>query len=96
LEDFDQALKINPRYAIAHNNRGEAFENMNRLENAMAAYNRAIDINTRYARAYANRGDIWRKMGNGDNAAADYRHALSIDPANDLARAGLKILNVSP
>ena len=69
---------------------------MNQLEDAMAAYNRAIEINPRYARAYANRGDIWRKMGNRDNAVADYRHALSIDPDNNLARAGLKILGVTP
>jgi len=69
---------------------------MSQLDDAMAAYNMAIDINPRYARAYANRGDIWRKKGNRDNAIADYRHALSIDPDNNLARAGLKILGVSP
>ncbi len=96
LQEFDAAIKINPRYAIAHNNRGEAFENMSQLDDAMAAYNMAIDINPRYARAYANRGDIWRKKGNRDNAIADYRHALSIDPDNNLARAGLKILGESP
>ena len=52
MQEFDAAIKINPKYAIAHNNRGEAFENMNQLEDAMAAYNRAIEINPRYARAY--------------------------------------------
>ena len=35
---------------------------MNRLQDALAAYNRAIELNPKYARAYANRGDIWRKM----------------------------------
>jgi S1-C subfamily serine protease len=95
LQNFDQAIKINPKYAIAHNNRGEVLENLNRLDDAMAAYNRAIESNPRYARAFANRGDIWRKMGNELNAIADYKYALSIDRNNSLARAGLKILGVN-
>jgi S1-C subfamily serine protease len=95
LQNFDQAIKINPKYAIAHNNRGEVLENMNRLDEAMAAFNRAIESNPRYARAFANRGDIWRRMSNELNAIADYKYALSIDRNNSLARAGLKILGVN-
>ena len=31
-----------------------------------------------------------------ENAIADYKLALTLDPGNDLAKAGLKTLGVSP
>ncbi len=67
---------------------------MNRLQEALAAYNRAIELNPRYARAYANRGDIWRKLG--QSRGRDRRLPASLEPRRTQQDRldGLKTLGV--
>jgi len=42
LENIQKALQIRPRMAMAHNRKGRILERMNRLEEAVAAYEQAV------------------------------------------------------
>ena len=55
LKDYEAALKINPRYAFAHNNLGVVLSELGRSEESLTAYNTAIKIDPNYADAYYNR-----------------------------------------
>ncbi len=59
IADFDRAIRLNPEYATAFNNRGIAYQN-NYFDRAIADYDEAIRINPEYATAFTNRGNAWR------------------------------------
>src|SRR3979490_1253314 len=44
VRQIDDALKINPNVADAHNNRGNALKKLKRPEQALASYDRAIAL----------------------------------------------------
>ena len=57
IEDFDQALRIDPGFAIAYSNRGLAYNNLGEHRRAIEDYDQAIRIDPGLAAAYNNRGD---------------------------------------
>ncbi|MBA5828081.1 tetratricopeptide repeat protein, partial [Escherichia coli] len=44
LADFDRATALQPNYALAHHNRGNALSGLARYEDALAAYQRAVAL----------------------------------------------------
>ncbi|WP_313894346.1 tetratricopeptide repeat protein, partial [Psychrobacillus sp.] len=65
-----KAIEINPEYALAYNNRGSAYGNLGKYEEAVADYTKAIEISPEYAHAYNNRAKVYEKLGN--NEAGDF------------------------
>ena len=55
MADYDQAVKLNPNYAIACNNRGILSQMKGDLTGAIADYNQSIKLNPNNALAYNNR-----------------------------------------
>ena len=53
----EQALKINPEFAQAHNNLGNALRGCGQWDAAAESYRRAIAINPVYATAHTNLGN---------------------------------------
>src|SRR5438034_316926 len=51
VRQIDLALKINPKAAYAHNSRGNALQELNRLDEALASYDKAIALKPDYAEA---------------------------------------------
>ncbi|MFZ0798339.1 MAG: tetratricopeptide repeat protein, partial [Terriglobales bacterium] len=80
LEDFDQAVRINPRYADAYFNRGNTNCALLRYADAIRDYTQAININPSMAEAYVNRGKVSALRGDKAAALADYEKALSLYP----------------
>jgi tetratricopeptide (TPR) repeat protein len=80
IADYNQALAVNPNYAIAYNNRGNTWEKKGEYDKAIADYNQALVINPKDAIAYNNRGNTWEKKGEYDKAIADYNQALAVNP----------------
>ena len=56
LEDLNQAIKDNPRYAKAYNGRGLVKFVLKGFRGAIVDYNMAIILDPKFARAYSNRG----------------------------------------
>lgn len=80
IEQYRQALRINPNYARAHNNLGVALAKQNKLTAAIKHYQQAFQIDPNYARAYNNLGSALAQQGKLDEAIRHFRQALQIDP----------------
>ena len=90
-------LKINPRYYLAYNNRGNEKKKLGKYVAALADYDRAIEINLDYEIAYYNRGIVKKKLGDYEGALIDYSKTIEINPANELAynnRANTRKMNL--
>jgi len=80
LEDFDEAIKLNPKNADAYNGRGITYRKLEQHERAIEDYNRAIELNPNYAKAYYNRGNAYRKLNQPERAIEDYNKAIELNP----------------
>ncbi|MEM6624595.1 MAG: tetratricopeptide repeat protein [Pseudomonadota bacterium] len=65
--------------AIAHNNRGNAYQRLNDPQQALQEYDRAINLNPNYSTAYNNRAVSNCMVGNINGAIADFTRAASSD-----------------
>ena len=86
IADFNSALELDPKYALAYNYRGDAKQNKGDLDGAIADYNRAIELDPKNGVTYLGRGYAKRTKGDHDGAIADYNRAIELDdPKNILA-----------
>ena len=69
---FNEAIKINPRYAKAYLMRGEAYRDIGKIDESIYDYSKAIEIDPRYVEAYLLRGTAYRKRGENKKAISDY------------------------
>jgi tetratricopeptide (TPR) repeat protein len=44
IADYDQAIKLNPKFGLAYKNRGKAKQEKGDLDGAIADFNRAIKL----------------------------------------------------
>ena len=82
---FNEAIRLNPNYPAAYNNRGSARDDLGDRKGAIEDYNQALRINPNYAAAYNNRGIARRGLGDKKGAIEDYNQALRINPNYALA-----------
>jgi lipoprotein NlpI len=85
IADLDQAIRLNPEDAWAHNIRGNAWSYKGDLDRAIADYDQAIGLVPNYPVAYINRGNTWRDKGDLDRAIADFNEAIRLDPKDSRA-----------
>lgn len=85
LADFNEAIRIDSRFAVALNNRAVIFNIRGEYDRGIVDLNRAVRIDSRLAFAFSTRGFAnWRK-GDRDLAIKDLDRAIRLDP--DLAVA---------
>jgi hypothetical protein len=93
LEDFNEAIKINPYSPIAFQNRGLIYLMEDDLSKALQDYNRYLEFmhsddsdgtifNPRMSDAFGNRGLIYYRMGQYEKALIDLDLAIKINPSN--------------
>jgi tetratricopeptide (TPR) repeat protein len=80
IADLDQAIELDPEYALAYNHRGAAYFSLGEYEKAIADYDRAIELDPEYAMAYNNRGYAYLNLGEYEKAIADWDQAIELDP----------------
>jgi tetratricopeptide (TPR) repeat protein len=85
IDDYNQAIKINPNLAEAYSNRGAVRDDLGDKQGAIDDYNQAIKINPNYALAYNNRGNARYQLGDKPRAIDDFNQAIKFNP--NLAQA---------
>jgi tetratricopeptide (TPR) repeat protein len=80
IEEYQQAVKIKPDWALAHNNLGLAYAKAQQLESAIREYNEAIKLDPKIAEAYYNLASIYYDRRAFPQAILHYKKALEINP----------------
>ena len=87
IEAFDEAIKLDPRDAVAYYNRGVAYNRIGQVDEGGAAryqhaiqdFDEAIRLNPQ-ADAYFNRGVVYRNLGQFERAIEDFGEAIRLNP----------------
>ncbi|MBO1349636.1 MAG: tetratricopeptide repeat protein [Hormoscilla sp. GUM202] len=75
-----QMLEIAPDNPAILSNRGNIRLSQNKLDEALADYNRAVELAPYVPDPYLNRGIAWEALGMWQKAIADYDRVLELDP----------------
>ncbi len=65
---------------MAHDNRGNALQKLNRFEEAVTSFDRAIELRPDFARAHSDRGHALQMLKRHAEAAASYDRAIELRP----------------
>ncbi len=85
----DSAIKYYPNSQNAYLNKGSAFVNLKRYDEAISAYLKVTELNPKYADAYSNIGICNMNQGNYLAAISAFEKAIEISPKNTSAYCGL-------
>jgi tetratricopeptide (TPR) repeat protein/mono/diheme cytochrome c family protein len=85
IERYGEAITLDPRSALAYNNRGLALKRKGELELAIADFSAAVRLDPRFAVAYHNRGSAHQAKGELDKAISNFNESLRIDPGSAVA-----------
>lgn len=78
LQDFTQALKLDPKLSTAYLGRGIAYSGLGNSQAALKDYNQAIKLKASFAPAYLNRADEYATLGQNSQAMADLQKASQL------------------
>jgi tetratricopeptide (TPR) repeat protein len=81
--DYTTAVGLDPEYAKAYNNRGNARATLGDLGGALEDYDQALALDGSLTLTYFNRGAIQYRLGNYEEAIGDLRRYLELDPHTD-------------
>ena len=88
IADCGEAIRIDPKFALAYNGRGLAWTARGEYDKAIADYGEAIRLDPKFALACNGRGLAWANKKEYDKAIADYGEAIALDPKTALAYNG--------
>lgn len=80
LQNFDQALAMNPRHERAYRMRGDLLRQLGEDQKAINDYSQAIKQNPDFSTTYINRGKAYEAVGDYRKAIADYTQAIELYP----------------
>lgn len=80
IADYNQAIKLDPKFAQAYNGRCAAHNKKGEIDQALADCNQAIQLDPKLAFAYNNRGIAKRARGDTAGGDADIARAKELDP----------------
>jgi tetratricopeptide (TPR) repeat protein len=76
LDDYDEAIQIDPNFAKAFNNRGGVYFKKKEHDRAIADYDEAIRLDPNYANAFLGRCAVYDAKADYDRAIADCNSAV--------------------
>ncbi|MFC1997045.1 tetratricopeptide repeat protein [Chloroflexota bacterium] len=77
---YTEAIRLDPEFEYAFNNRGLSYDDLGQHERAIADYDKAIQIDPELALAYNNRGSSYADLGQHERAITDHDKAIEINP----------------
>ena len=97
LEEFQNAIDIEPDYARAYFGRGHVYRRTQRYANAITEFQQAINFNRNYKEAHYGLALAYFQSGDNSRAEASANAALRIDPSYRPARELLDfIMSTAP
>jgi tetratricopeptide (TPR) repeat protein len=80
LGRFQEAIRLNPGLAEAHNSAGNLLLGFGRVDDAIVRYTEALRLKPDFADAHYNLGNAYLQRGQADEAMAEYREAVRLSP----------------
>lgn len=80
LAAYEQALRLDPNYALAYFNKGFVLEDLECPEEALDAYEETLRLDPNHKPAYKNRAYLLITFKRYEEALAAYEQALRLDP----------------
>ena len=77
---FSEAIKLNPQFADAYNNRGLALTELGHTAQAIHDFDKAVELAPNMALAYFNRGLAQYEQGDYDRVIGDVNEAIRLAP----------------
>jgi lipoprotein NlpI len=81
IQDFSQAIRLNPNLAEAFNNRGNAYAQKHDYDRAIQDLNEFIRVMPNFAGGFDNRGIAYLGKGEYDRAIQDFNQAIQLKPS---------------
>ena len=78
IDNYSKAIKINPKFAKAYNNRGIAYILKKQYDLSIADFSKAIELDPQNGKAYNNRAIVYSYQGENDKARQDLQKAQSL------------------
>jgi tetratricopeptide (TPR) repeat protein len=89
IDDYNRALKLNPKLTIVYHNRGASFASRGNFNRAIKDLSRFIGLNPNHAGAYYVRGFAFEGKGDLERAIRDYKKSLKLNPKMTYAKKSL-------
>jgi tetratricopeptide (TPR) repeat protein len=86
IEDYNEAIRLDPKYVAAYNNRGIAKSKLQDFVGAIKDYDEAIRLDPKNVNAHLVRGMAKDDMRDYAGAIKDYDEAIRIDPKRPSAK----------
>jgi tetratricopeptide (TPR) repeat protein len=80
IRHYQEAVRLKPDYAEAHNDLGIALGTVGRLDEAVLQFGEALRLKPRYAEAHYNLGLVLSAKGRTDEAIGQFEQALQAKP----------------
>lgn len=82
LADYGEALKLKPRFPMAHVNRGWIFHHRKDYRTAISEFDDALKLDPENTSAYDGRGTCYRELGEYSRALDDLTQAIRRSPSD--------------
>ena len=79
IELLNEAIQIDPNYAVAYFSRGDAYCKLGENQPAIQDFDKAIQLNQDHAETYYIRGLVYGELGESTKGEADFDKACSLD-----------------
>jgi len=80
IRDYDEAIRLNPKFSDAFYNRGNVVLDKGDNDRAIRDYDEAIRLNPKFSDAFYNRGRAYDTKGDYDRAIPEYDEAVRVNP----------------
>jgi lipoprotein NlpI len=82
IQDFDRAIKLDPKYAQAFHSRGISYSSKKEYDRAIQDLDQSILLNPLHAPAFNSRGLAYVGKRDYSRAIQDYDQSIKLDPKN--------------
>ena len=78
IREYDKAIEVNPRYALAYYNRSVAYTKTGQYERAIGDCNTVLQLDPQHANGYYTRGVSYWHLGSKNQAITDFQAAAKL------------------